>query len=115
MPKHCYRVLETIRWNEYLVPFGYITDGASVPRVFWSAIPPNDSNSLPAVIFHDYYCSIKKFDLADRVFLEIMRDVLELTPLRYKTMYYGVRFYTIFIRAESSVWGRIKRRIFNAK
>ena len=37
------------------VPAGFVTDGASVPRVFWSALPAWGSYSRAAVI-HDYLC-----------------------------------------------------------
>lgn len=37
------------------VPVGYLTDGASVPRAFWSIIPPW-GNYGQAAIVHDYLC-----------------------------------------------------------
>src|SRR5258708_33483224 len=35
------------------VPVGFVTDLASVPRVFWSLLPPAARYSYPAII-HDY-------------------------------------------------------------
>lgn len=37
------------------VPAGYLTDGASVPRLFWSAIPPWGAYGQAAVV-HDIVC-----------------------------------------------------------
>ena len=37
------------------VPIGYLTDGASVPRLFWNIIPPWGKYSQAAVL-HDYLC-----------------------------------------------------------
>ncbi len=37
----------------YTVPRGFVTDLASVPRLFWSAFPPCDRYTPPAVV-HDY-------------------------------------------------------------
>lgn len=35
---------------------GMITDGASVPRLFWRIIPPFRSPYLAAAMIHDHYC-----------------------------------------------------------
>ena len=35
---------------------GMITDGASVPRMFWRLIPPFRSHYLAAAMIHDHYC-----------------------------------------------------------
>lgn len=37
------------------VPAGYLTDGASVPRIFWSYIPPQGKYGQAAVV-HDIVC-----------------------------------------------------------
>jgi hypothetical protein len=37
------------------VPRGFLTDGASVPRVFWSILPPWGEYGQ-AVVLHDYLC-----------------------------------------------------------
>lgn len=44
---------DTDRW--VYVPAGYLTDGASVPRVCWSLIPPWGSYGQAAVV-HDIVC-----------------------------------------------------------
>ncbi len=36
------------------VPEGFVTDFASIPRVFWSILPPHGA-AMPASVVHDYY------------------------------------------------------------
>ena len=40
-----------------VVPKGYTTDGASIPRIFWSFYPPYKSEYFSACVLHDYLCS----------------------------------------------------------
>lgn len=44
---------DTSQW--VTVPAGYLTDGASVPRIFWSLIPPWGAHGQAAVV-HDLLC-----------------------------------------------------------
>jgi hypothetical protein len=39
------------------VPAGMVTDGASIPRVFWIKYPPFTGNYRNAAIVHDHYCN----------------------------------------------------------
>lgn len=58
-----YYLLSTIGWNPeggaigryqpVRVPVGFVTDFASIPRVFWSVLPPDGLYSYAAII-HDY-------------------------------------------------------------
>ena len=41
-----------------IVPEGYISDGATIPRMMWSIIPPL-GNFIPAVFVHDILCLTK--------------------------------------------------------
>src|SRR6266436_814094 len=38
------------------VPPGAVTDGASIPRVFWSIAGPFEGKYRDAAVVHDYYC-----------------------------------------------------------
>ena len=40
------------------IPAGYITDGASVPRLFWMFFPPNKPEYLRAAVIHDYVTDV---------------------------------------------------------
>jgi hypothetical protein len=57
------------------VPVGFITDGASVPRVFWSLFSPTGSY-LKAAVIHDYLYVNQLFsrETTDLIFLEAMKE-----------------------------------------
>ena len=61
-----YKLLKDITYTlsngtTFVVPKRFRTNGADIPRMFWSAIPPNLSDILPAVVLHDYLCDVAKF------------------------------------------------------
>jgi hypothetical protein len=43
-------------WN---VPAGAVTDGASIPKVFWSIAAPFEGKYRDAAVVHDYYCEVR--------------------------------------------------------
>ncbi|EAJ6150290.1 DUF1353 domain-containing protein [Campylobacter lari] len=63
----------------FIVPKGFISDGASVPRIFWSIYPPYKSEYFSAAIVHDYLCqkaySKDDYKLADKVLKEAMIEL----------------------------------------
>ena len=73
------------------VPAGFVTDLASIPRAFWSLLPPHGRYAKAAII-HDwlYATGIGGREYADDVFLEAM-EVLGVSPWKRKTMYWAVR------------------------
>lgn len=91
---------------------GFITDFASVPRIFWSIFPPFGRYTKCAVL-HDRLCEAflnkehwdtltqtKNKNLvtrkeADNVFLESMRAI-KVKPFTAYTLYFFVRVYAIF-------------------
>ncbi|KDE74794.1 hypothetical protein FUSO7_01115 [Fusobacterium necrophorum BFTR-2] len=84
--------------NGYIikVPTSFITDLASVPKIFWSIFPPS-GKWTPAAVIHDFLYS--KFNdtginrtLADRIFLLIMKE-LGVGYLKRNTMYKAVRIF----------------------
>ena len=97
LPTHKYIIKKPILYKDIIVPEGYITNGADIPRIFWSIVPPNDSNILPAVIIHDFLIDKKEYKKADRYFKEIMIE-LNINKIKRNILYLGVRFYTVFIR-----------------
>jgi len=64
--------VKSIVYKDVVVPAGYITNGADSPRLFWFIYPPNRTDILPAVIFHDYLCEKEDYEKADRYFDEIL-------------------------------------------
>ena len=60
----------------YTVPAGMTTDLASIPRVFWSIIPPHGKH-LPATILHDWLYMSRSVSrkMADNLFREAMEEL----------------------------------------
>ena len=73
------------------VPTGFQTDFASVPRLFWSILPPDGTYSQSAVL-HDflYNQQIYTRKKSDQIFLESM-GVLEVSWWKRKIIYRAVR------------------------
>ena len=50
-----YTLREPIYYRELVVPVGFKSDGASVPRFFWRLVfPPGDVLALRAAFLHDW-------------------------------------------------------------
>ena len=77
----------------HTVPIGFITDGASIPKIFWSIIgsPFTGLYRKPSLIHDRLYATQKvKRGYADRVFLEGMENK-GVSFWKRRTMYYAVR------------------------
>ena len=78
------------------IPFGFVSDGASVPQFLWNLYPPF-GKYLAAAVIHDWFCilgergtsPISSQDAA-RLFLEVM-EVLEVGKWKRTKMYWAVR------------------------
>lgn len=84
--------------NGYIikVPKGFITDLASVPRIFWSIFPPFGDYTAAAIV-HDYLYSKENNTginrtLADKIFLFIMKE-LGVCLFKRTAMYKAVRIF----------------------
>lgn len=82
-----------------LVPAGYITNGADIPRIFWSIYPPNSPAYLSAVVIHDYLCekarknkSYTLYKEADEIFYEHLLE-LEINRFQARLFYITCKFY----------------------
>lgn len=78
------------------VPTGFVTDFASVPRIFWSIYPPFGRYSKAAVL-HDYLYDITCEYLysrkdSDEIFLEAMKAV-GVKKFTRSLLYYMVRWF----------------------
>lgn len=75
----------------YIIPKGFLTDFASVPRALWPIFPPHGKYTRAAV-FHDWlyqFGPLSRLE-ADRAFLEAMQS-LDVPLLQRRLMYRGVR------------------------
>jgi hypothetical protein len=79
-----------------VIPAGIDTDFASIPRGLRWLIPRVGDHAMAAVM-HDWLCEYKVVPRkeADKLFLEGMRTS-EVNWLKRRTMYFGVRAYSIF-------------------
>ncbi|MFA5240508.1 MAG: DUF1353 domain-containing protein [Phycisphaerae bacterium] len=93
--------LAVVNRQVFVVPRGFITDLASVPRFLWPLYPPQDTRTIRPAILHDYmyqqYTGLSRIQ-ADRIFYYglLENGLSKSKSLKY---YYGVRmvgwlFYT---------------------
>ena len=75
LQSHKFKLLDDLEYKDVVVPKGYKTNGADIPRVFWSIYPPNRSDFLPAVIIHDYLCDKGEYRKADDLFEECLKEL----------------------------------------
>ncbi len=79
------------RYPPVVVPTGFVTDLASIPRVFWSVLRPDGEYAYAAVI-HDYLYWVQTTTRqdADSIFRFCMQD-FHLSPRTIATIYDAVR------------------------
>jgi hypothetical protein len=63
------------RLHTFVIPEGFETNGADIPRVFWSIVHPFKPKYLHAVVAHDYVCMEMGTYVADDVFEELLYRV----------------------------------------
>ena len=85
----CFQLTRPLVLNGRRVPKGFITDGASVPRIFWPVFPPFGP-WLKAAILHDWLYATGKVSRkeADRLFRD---GACAVAPVRGRLMYIAVR------------------------
>jgi Protein of unknown function (DUF1353) len=73
------------------VPPGFVTDFASIPRIFWSALRPDGDYAYAAVV-HDYlyWTQTRSRDEADGILKMAMED-FEVGTVTIETIYSAVR------------------------
>lgn len=92
-----WKTLEEISINvhdiEIVVPKGFRTDFASVPRCLWSIFPPYGKHTVAAIV-HDflYATHLTTREKADLIFLELMK-VYNVNPVKRKLMYLAVKYF----------------------
>jgi hypothetical protein len=93
---HVMRLIEPMVYTtedngDIVVPVGFYSDGASVPRIFWRIFPPF-GQYWRAALLHDYLYYSNKFSRAkcDKYFYEAMRKC-GVSRLKARTIYLSVR------------------------
>lgn len=92
----CVRLLETFAYqvrdgDVIVVPAGFVTDFASIPRLFWRLEPPLGRAGKAAVI-HDWLYSnkLRTREEADKIFRQAMGD-LGVPVIKRRLMWAAVR------------------------
>lgn len=93
-----------------IVPKGFCSDFATVPRFLWGIYPPQGKYSRAAVL-HDYLLECPQYSdlLADRIFWEACRasDVIKISSA---FLYAGVTIGTIWRSTGISAYRRARKR-----
>jgi Protein of unknown function (DUF1353) len=73
------------------VPFGFVTDLASIPRMFWTIFPPDGDYTFPAIV-HDflYWTQPISRESADKIFMLGMEE-FNIPAATRDAIYSGVR------------------------
>jgi hypothetical protein len=76
-----------------IVPSGFVTDLTSIPRMFWSIMPPHGEYAKAAIL-HDYLYdnAIGSKKYADDIFFEAL-GVLGVCAWRKYIMYWAVKYF----------------------
>lgn len=81
--------------KKYVVPKGFETDGASIPRIAWWFCHPMDGNHAKPSVLHDYLCETSyNQPHTDKIFLEAM-EANGVGWLKRTVMFNSVRLYQI--------------------
>lgn len=96
--KDKFRVYKELSYQGIYIHKGFVTNGANIPRIFWSLFPPNSPEYLSAVVIHDYMCANVGeygYEKADRYFYDAM---LEIGVAKWKAdlFYFWVKWYHKF-------------------
>jgi hypothetical protein len=90
-------------WHDHLIgaKSGYLSDGASIPRAFWSIVGHPFGPYLGAAVIHDilYETQVVSRSAADGIFRDLVK-ALRISRLRRYAMYSAVR------AAGMVPWGR---------
>lgn len=89
--KVLFSLLEQQQVNGYIIPVGFVTDFASVPRSLWNILPPIGKHNRAALL-HDYLYTenIGSRKKADELFLAVMIED-GVSVFTAWIMYLGVR------------------------
>lgn len=104
--------------KEIIVPNGYISDGGSIPKIFWWILSPFE-NYAKNCILHDYLCDLFHLGFisrkqADKIFLESMEE-LKIKKSTRVTLYCFVRLYGLirYNPLSLKIWGKNEVEPYN--
>jgi hypothetical protein len=84
------------RYPSVVLPEGFVTDFASIPRIFWNLMEPTDREIGKAALIHDWYYRVRSLpvtrDAADEMLLQGM-EALGAPWWRRHAVYRSVRLF----------------------
>ena len=90
--KDKFELVSEYEYKGIKIPAGYKTNGADIPRIFWSVFPPNSPEYLSAIVVHDWLCDLEKYKQADEILKEMM-GVLGVAKWKVYAFYFACRLY----------------------
>lgn len=79
------------RYQAVIVPKGFVTDFASIPRAFWSALRPDGEYAYAAVVYdYLYWTQTRSREEADHIMKMAMED-FDVGTVTIETIYGAVR------------------------
>jgi hypothetical protein len=98
------------------IPYGFESDGASVPKILWNLYPPF-GEYLEAAIIHDWFCVLGHAGTspigsqdAARLFLEVM-EVMGVGKWKRIKMYWAVRIAGPHFKASKEAHKSLKEHL----
>ena len=91
-----YVLIGDFKYAGFEVPSGFVTDGLTIPRIFWSILPPIH-RYFPAAIIHDYLLTQVSRVEADREFKIVLKK-LNISRVRRFLMAAAVRLYSTILK-----------------
>lgn len=92
-----YTLLKPFYYCGLEIPAGFESDGASVPRIFWSSVfPPGDSKALRPAMIHDFIYRTHPHGWTRKMADEAFYDLLVrggVSKWRATKAYWGVRLF----------------------
>lgn len=97
------------------VPKGFVTDFASIPRIFWRLFLPSGLHREAAVV-HDwlYFCGDRARAVCDAIFLEAM-EALGVSRWKRNAMFFAVRIGGLHAWRQHRKLGHSAKRFFQQK
>lgn len=104
----------------FTIPKGFLTDGASIPRVFWGLFQKVDE-TINAAIIHDYLCEhhhayVKEVKTylprrqIDKIFYEVLRED-RVKSFKAKLMYQACKLYSTATNKQLNEKSELKKSL----
>jgi hypothetical protein len=99
-----YTLLSPIMYADIVVPAGFETDGASVPKALrWFASPFTGKYTRAALVHDWLYCTeVVSKQIADNIFYNIMKED-GVSGWKASSMYYAVKYFGCMVYSKHDI------------